>query len=37
MENTKIRTAVVSGHRGFRDAVSRLLKDFPDLLTRWRT
>jgi pilus assembly protein CpaE len=33
MENTKIRSAVVSGHREFRDAVSRLLKDFPDLLT----
>jgi pilus assembly protein CpaE len=33
MDDTKIRTAVVSGHRGFRDAVSRLLKDFPQLLT----
>jgi pilus assembly protein CpaE len=33
MNDTKIRTAVVSGHRGFRDAVSRLLKDFPQLLT----
>jgi pilus assembly protein CpaE len=32
MDDTKIRTAVVSGHRGFRDAVSRLLKDFPELL-----
>lgn len=29
----KIRTAVVSGHRGFRDAVSRLLEEFPNLLT----
>jgi pilus assembly protein CpaE len=33
MDDTKIRTAVVSGHRGFRDAVSRLLTDFPQLLT----
>jgi pilus assembly protein CpaE len=33
MGDSKIRTAVVSGHRGFRDAVSRLLHDFPDLLT----
>jgi pilus assembly protein CpaE len=32
MEDAKIRTAVVSGHRGFRDAVGRLLKDFPELL-----
>jgi pilus assembly protein CpaE len=32
-ESTKIRTAVVSGHRGFREAVGRLLKDFPELLT----
>jgi pilus assembly protein CpaE len=32
MDDTKIRTAVVSGHRGFRDAVGRLLKDFPELL-----
>jgi pilus assembly protein CpaE len=33
MDDIKIRIAVVSGHRGFRDAVSRLLKDFPQLLT----
>ncbi len=33
MADTKIRTAVISGHRGFRDAVARLLHDFPDLLT----
>jgi pilus assembly protein CpaE len=33
MNDTKIRTAVVSGHRGFRDGVSRLLKDFPQLLS----
>jgi pilus assembly protein CpaE len=32
MDDTKIKTAVVSGHRGFRDAVSRLLNDFPQLL-----
>ena len=32
VESAKIRTAVVSGHRGFRDAVGRLLKDFPELL-----
>jgi pilus assembly protein CpaE len=32
MDDIKIRTAVVSGHRGFRDAVGRLLKDFPELL-----
>jgi pilus assembly protein CpaE len=32
MEESKIRTAVISGHRGFRDAVGRLLKEFPDLL-----
>lgn len=32
MSDTKIQTAVVSGHRGFRDTVSRLLHDFPDLL-----
>jgi pilus assembly protein CpaE len=32
MADAKIRTAVVSGHRGFRDAVGRLLKDFPELL-----
>jgi pilus assembly protein CpaE len=32
MGDAKIRTAVVSGHRGFREAVARLLKDFPDLL-----
>jgi pilus assembly protein CpaE len=33
MNDTKIRTAIVSGHRPFRDVVSRLLKDFPQLLT----
>lgn len=33
MADTKIKTAVVSGHRGFRDAVAGLLHDFPDLLT----
>jgi pilus assembly protein CpaE len=32
MEDGKIKTAVVSGNRGFRDTVARLLKDFPDLL-----
>jgi pilus assembly protein CpaE len=32
MEDAKIKTAVVSGNRGFRDTVARLLKDFPDLL-----
>jgi pilus assembly protein CpaE len=32
MDDSKIKTAVVSGHRGFRDTVSRLLRDFPELL-----
>jgi pilus assembly protein CpaE len=32
VESKRIRTAVVSGHRGFRDAVGQLLKDFPELL-----
>jgi pilus assembly protein CpaE len=32
MEESRIKTAVVSGDRGFRDAVSRLLNDFPELL-----
>jgi pilus assembly protein CpaE len=32
MDDTKIKLAVVSGHRGFREIVSRLLKDFPELL-----
>jgi pilus assembly protein CpaE len=33
MDDTKIKLAVVSGDRPFRDAVSRLLNDFPQLLT----
>jgi pilus assembly protein CpaE len=33
MNDTKIKTAIVSGHRGFRDAVGRLLQDLPELLT----
>jgi pilus assembly protein CpaE len=32
MADNEIRTAVVSGHRDFRDAVGRLLKEFPELL-----
>jgi pilus assembly protein CpaE len=32
MDDTRIRTAVVSGDRAFRDAVSRLLREFPQLL-----
>ncbi len=32
MDDAKLRTAVISGNREFREAVSRLLKDFPEML-----
>ncbi len=32
MDDAKLRTAVVSANREFREAVSRLLKEFPDML-----
>lgn len=32
MDDAKLRTVVISANRSFREAVSRLLKDFPDML-----
>lgn len=32
MDDAKLKTAVISANRSFRDAVSRLLRDFPEML-----
>lgn len=32
MDDAKLKTAVISANRPFRDAVSRLIKEFPDML-----